>query len=327
MPRLVRRVLTHSASGLLSVALLLTFVFGLATLPPITVYRTPDSSIGYRLEMNGPQWAANIQTFFLNWKEEADDANPPQKRAAEAVWTGLKWSLALVGSALGLALLLGFLKGMRDFHQLRRRGLAIGPLVTGALQGLPEFWVVLLIQYAASLVWRLWDFSPFPVHFDPQRPIASMVYPTLALCLIPLGAMARVTCAAMSDVYEKEYIRTARAKGLREYKVIYKHAFRNAAVQMLDGLVSVIAVMFANLLVVEYLFNYPGLTPLLRNAVDLTVGIGIQSQMLGRVREHGDMFVLFFSGIALGLVFACLYWVVMLLRQFADPRLKGGESV
>ena len=86
-----------------------------------------------------------------------------------------------------------------------------------------------------------------------------LVLPALSLALVYLAQYSRLTRASMLDVLGSDYVRTARAKGLDERKVFFKHAFRNAMLPI----ITIIGLQFGNLLagaiVVETVFNWPGL--------------------------------------------------------------------
>ena len=89
--------------------------------------------------------------------------------------------------------------------------------------------------------------------------LRQMVLPAVAISLLPLAYIARLTRAAMLDVLGSDYIRTARAKGLSRYDVIWRHAFRNALLPVFSYLGPAAAAAMTGSFVVEYIFNIPGL--------------------------------------------------------------------
>lgn len=318
---MVKWVGREAASALMVIA----FVVGLATFPPLIVLREPT---GYKWLIDTAQWAQNLGAYWQTLRSGSLGLDVRGNPAAPAVAEGLARSLTLVAIALTLAVVLGVLRGFWDFHQLQRRQVAIGPVVTGALQGLPDFWVILVLQFGAGWLWRHTGWQPFRAAWDDTAPLASLIFPVVALTLVPLAHVARITCTALVEVYRQDYIRTARAKGVSEPLVVYKHALRNAAVQLLDGLAGVVAVLFSNLLIVEYLFGYPGLTPLLKQAMDLTGGTPTRAQLFGVFKEtSANVPTLVLAGVALGILFSLIYLSLGILRRVIDPRLKEGGQV
>ena len=83
-------------------------------------------------------------------------------------------------------------------------------------------------------------------------PIVCIAYPSIAF-------IARQARGSMSDVLGQEYIKTARAKGLPERKVIWKHGFRNALFPIITMLASIIPASIAGSITIEFIFNIPGL--------------------------------------------------------------------
>lgn len=91
--------------------------------------------------------------------------------------------------------------------------------------------------------------------------------PTLALSVIYIALIARITRASMLEILTEDYIRTAHAKGLSETKVLMRHALRNAAVPILTVIGLGIALLISGVVVTESVFNIPGLGRLTVDAV------------------------------------------------------------
>ena len=102
------------------------------------------------------------------------------------------------------------------------------------------------------------DGKPFPTMFDPGT-WRSYVLPCLALGLYPMCYIARQTRTSMLDALNQEYIKTARAKGLKTRKIVLKHALRNALIPVLTYLGPQIAFTLCGGFVVEKVFTIPGL--------------------------------------------------------------------
>lgn len=319
----VRRLVLMVGWELLAVALLVAFVLLIATMPPLQVYKQSGAPLGYRVRVDTDKWQQNLHTYAATVRKGTLGRDREGRPVAPMLWSRLGNSMKLLGISLCLAVLLGVAKGVHDFLQIRRaRRVALGPLLTGMVQGLPDFWLVMVLQVGAVLLFNRTGLRPFPVAFDDHVPVIGLVYPVFCLSLIPWAYVARMTATAMQTVYDQDFIRTARAKGLREVLVVYRHALAAALVQILDGLPNALAVMFSNLLIVEALFRYPGITILIRDAAN----------PLSRLADPrlpappADVPVLVAGGIALGLVFSLLHLTISVLRRLLDPRLKERDA-
>jgi peptide/nickel transport system permease protein len=97
--------------------------------------------------------------------------------------------------------------------------------------------------------------------------VERLVLPTLALSFIYVALIARMTRAAMLDVLDEDYVRTARAKGIGEAGVLLRHALRNAAVPVITVIGTGFALLISGVVVTESVFNLPGIGRLTVDAV------------------------------------------------------------
>lgn len=95
-----------------------------------------------------------------------------------------------------------------------------------------------------------------------------LVMPAFVLGFLGIGSLVRYTRTAMLEVVKQDYIRTARAKGLSERKVIYKHAFRNALIPIVTLLGLMIPSLFAGAILTENIFAYPGIGRIALGAIN-----------------------------------------------------------
>ncbi len=194
-------------------------------------------------------------------------------RVNEIIAASLPVSITLGATAILIALFIGLSAGI--VGALRPNSLAdIGTLVV-ALIGIsqPTFVIgtVLLITFC---VW----FPIFPVGEWRPGGGPGAILPALTLSLPFAAYIARLTRMGMIDVLGSDYIRTARAKGLPESKVILKHALKNAFLPVLSYLGPACALAMTGSFVVERVFNVPGIGQHFVNAVlnkDLFVIIGV----------------------------------------------------
>ena len=89
--------------------------------------------------------------------------------------------------------------------------------------------------------------------------IYHMFIPILTVVILSIGGRMRMTRTNMLEVLNADYIRTARAKGLKERKVIYKHAFRNTLIPVVTGLAGLLPGLFSGAIITEQVFDLPGI--------------------------------------------------------------------
>jgi peptide/nickel transport system permease protein len=108
--------------------------------------------------------------------------------------------------------------------------------------------------------------------------INHLVLPTFTLAILYLANYSRISRASMLDVLGADYIRTARTKGLSEFKVIFKHALKNAALPVVTLAGLQLGHIFSGAVLVETVFSLPGLGPLLYESIvrrDYPVILGV----------------------------------------------------
>ncbi len=132
-----------------------------------------------------------------------------------------------------------------------------------------------------------------------------MVLPILTVVILSIGARMRMTRTNMLEVLNSDYIRTARAKGLKESSVIYKHAFRNTLIPIVTGLAGLIPSLFSGAMITESVFDLTGLGKFALNAM---------TQGDIPVIMTYNMFLAFLS--VMGVLLADLMYAVV------DPRVK-----
>lgn len=117
---------------------------------------------------------------------------------------------------------------------------------------IPSFVVATLGQYIFSVKLKILPVMGF-------KTFASAIMPAVALSFFPLAFIARLVRSSMLETLEQDFIRTARAKGLSEQVVIFKHALKNSLIPVVTYLGPLIAAILTGSFVVERIFNIPGL--------------------------------------------------------------------
>ena len=171
----------------------------------------------------------------------------------------------------------------------------------------PVFVLGYILIYFFSITWRILPVQGYRSPFeDGMLPFMQhIILPTLTLSVIYIALLARMTRASVMEVLEEDYIRTARAKGLSEVKILMQHALRNAAVPIVTVIGIGIALLIGGVVVTESVYNIPGLGRLVLDAV------------LARDYPIIQGLILFFS-----LIYVLLNLIIDLTYTLFDPRIK-----
>ena len=132
----------------------------------------------------------------------------------------------------------------------------------------PEFWLGILLILLFSVHWGLFAAGGFPGWtVDFWGALKSLLLPAFALGVIRSSILTRLTRSSMLEVLKEDYIRTARAKGLKEKTVIYVHALKNAMIPVLTILGLQLGQLLAGAIIIENVFYLPGMGRLVFQAI------------------------------------------------------------
>jgi peptide/nickel transport system permease protein len=180
------------------------------------------------------------------------------------LWPTLELTFLALLFGAGLAVPVGCLMA-----QLRG-GAADVAMRVGAIAGLtiPSFWLgIVLIVVLAQLAPGFASLGYVPFSQDPAGNLQRMLLPAFALALPILANLSRLVRSAMLDALGQDYIRTARAKGVSERRVVYKHALRNALIPFITSVGIMTGYLLGGAIVVEQVFAIPGLGRLILGAI------------------------------------------------------------
>lgn len=170
--------------------------------------------------------------------------------------------------ALVLTLLIGVLSGI--IAALRQNTWMDQVAMMIAMLGIsiPNFFLglMMIIFFAVKLGW-LPSGGYIAFSQDPIGWLRSTTMPAISLALLQAGLLARITRSGMLEVLRQDYVRTARAKGLPEGLVIFKHALANALIPIVTVVGIIISLLLSGAVVTEALFSLPGMGQLLTQAV------------------------------------------------------------
>ncbi|WP_257350820.1 ABC transporter permease [Pseudalkalibacillus decolorationis] len=191
---------------------------------------------------------------------------------------------------------------------------------------MPIFWLGLMEQWAFAVEFEIFPTSGRESILNPVDPITHLfiidtiiqgrfdqlavvlkhlILPGVALATIPMAIIARMTRSSMLEVMRSDYIRTARAKGLRMFWVVYKHSLKNAFVPVLTVIGLQMGLLLGGAILTETIFSWPGIGRYIYDAIGFRDYPVIQSGIL-----------------VVAFVFVMINLLVDLLYAAIDPRIK-----
>ena len=202
--------------------------------------------------------------------------------------------------AITIAATLGIFLGM--YAAVHRNSLADLAITTVSILGIstPSFFLGLLLMYVFAVGWRV-----LPV--SGSLSLRGMVLPATTLAASSLGTISRFARSSLLETLGQDYIRTAKAKGLRFIHVVRKHGFRNALIPVITIVGLQFGFLLSGAVIVETIFNFPGLGWLLIQSIDARDYPVIQALML-----------------VFAVQFVMINVLVDLLYAFVDPRVRYG---
>ncbi len=279
-------------------------------LSPISVYEGTTSKLK---QVGGLQWQPRTHLVYcFKWPYLRTSFQTKQPVSA-LIKEAFKGTMILAFSALLMALVIGIPLGV---YAARKQGTIIDNSIVGLSTlgiSVPSFFSAMLIAWIFGFLWKeytglsmtgsFWEIDSL----GEGKRIAwkNLILPTIALGIRPLSVFIQLTRNTMVDILRLDYIRTARAKGLSERAVVWKHALPNAMNPLITSVGGWLSSLLAGAFFTEYIFNWKGLGKITIDALqqsDLPVIMGT---------------VLFT---------ACLFFIVNIFTEalyiWIDPRLR-----
>lgn len=185
-------------------------------------------------------------------------------------------------------------------------------LISIAGVAVPSFWLGILLLVGILILSQHFFQTPWMppiVYVSPFEDLfgnlSQLIWPSIAVGLRYICVIVRMTRSSLLEVLSSDYIRTTRAKGISEYKVARKHAFKNAFLPVLTILGSEFAFMIGGLVVTEQVFNLNGLGALLVQSVEDADYITIQN------------LVMLFA-----FIFVIVNFIIDIIYSYLDPRIR-----
>lgn len=210
------------------------------------------------------------------------------------VLTRLPRTLVLVILSLTAGSTAGVLIGMMFSYGGKKRGMT-QLLVNTIPVSLPDILVIILLQ--AAMI-KLHDAGIPHLPVTGYGHFGNIVLPVLCLSIIPAFYMARITYAYSADAYGEKFVLTSRAKGCPESRVHWVHVWRRIRPQVTESAYGLIPLLISNLLIVEKMFIYPGL-----------------SYNLFQALKKGDIYLFMGLSFGLALVYSAAVLIVWIFRR------------
>jgi len=238
-----------------------------------------------------------------------------RRPVAKLVAARLPGTLLLVVASLALAIIVGLPLGMLNARFAGGSGDIACGIAATAVYSIPTFWLALLLLHVFAIRFNLLPLFGMPSEELPEGAgrlvalVQHMILPVVTLAAGQIAFLSRFVRASMLDASGRDYMRTARAKGLSEWGAIRRHGLRNTISPLVSMLSVAVPVVLSACVVVERIFRWEGIGNLFVESVV--------------ARDYPVVMALTLLTAVLSLVAGSLADIVHL---FVDPRLRVGED-
>ncbi|MBM7691950.1 peptide/nickel transport system permease protein [Peribacillus deserti] len=245
---------------------------------------------------------------------------------SEEIWPYLAATIELSLVAMVIAIIIGVNAGIISawFQNSWFDYVAMVVALIGV--SMPIFWLGLMEQYIVAIQWDLLPTTGRDNIRDPVEAVTNLylidsllnnrfdqfievirhlILPGIALGTIPMAIIARMTRSSMLEVMRSDYIRTARAKGMKMFWVVYKHSLKNALIPVVTVIGLQTGLLLGGAILTETIFGWPGIGTYIYEAISYRDYPVIQSGIL-----------------VVAAIFVLINLVVDLLYAAIDPRIK-----
>ncbi|WP_214480481.1 ABC transporter permease [Bacillus sp. SM2101] len=244
----------------------------------------------------------------------------------EEIWPYLAATIELSFAAMLIAIILGVNAGIISAWFQNSWFDYIAMLLALIGISMPIFWLGLMEQWVFAVQLEWLPTTGRESVRDPVEPITHLfivdtllqgrtdqfvdvikhlVMPSLALATIPMAIIARITRSSMLEVMRSDYVRTARAKGVRMFWVVYKHSLKNAVIPVLTIIGLQTGLLLGGAILTETIFSWPGIGRYIVDAIFARDYPVVQSGML-----------------IVATIFVLINLIIDLLYSAIDPRIK-----
>ncbi len=219
-----------------------------------------------------------------------------------------KPTLALAIYSELIAIIIGVPMGIMQAKNKGKASSVVISTITLIGLSIPGFLLGLFLMFFFSVKIKIFPVSGYKAITEGfGEHIKSLVLPSLALGLSQAALITRTANSAMLEVLNSEYIKTARAKGVNERTILWKHALRNAMIPIITVCGQSFAVLFGGAVVIETIFNISGLGTLVYNSI-----------------SNRDYSIIQGAVLVIALVYVVINLLVDVLYGIEDPRIRVG---
>lgn len=298
-----------------------TFTFMLTRMipgDPATMMLGPQASpdaialMKEKLGLNKPMLQQYIDYFLGIFQGDFGYSYSYSSSVMPLIMGKIPATLSITLTGLVLALLVGVPIGVESAVKQNTAFDYIFMVLALVGVSMPIFWLglMLVLQFSVNLGW-LPAMGMGNIANGAWDVVSHMILPCFCLATIPAATFARITRSSMLETINSDYVKSLRARGVKESLIIWKHAFKNALPPILTVLGLQLAYCFSGAVLTESIFAWPGMGTLIVNAVNSRDYSLIQGVVL-------------FSAIA----FVFINLIVDIIYMFIDPRVnyEGGGS-
>jgi peptide/nickel transport system permease protein len=273
---IIRRLLF--AIPVLLIASFIVFITIRSTIDPVAAYAlnprvTPEQLARLKRELGLDQgivvqywnWLKGFVTF--NWGSSLLSNRPVFPDIRNAMANSLVLGLTATGFSLLIGVSIGVYSALHQYSWFDN--FSTGAAFVGL--SIPNFWFALMLQIFFGIYLTQWLhlsspifytaglYTPGQTGFDLIDRLRHLVLPMLVLAVQIIAVYSRYMRASMLEVLHSDYLRTARAKGLRERRVVFRHAMRNALIPITTQVALDVGAIAGGLIITEAIFEYPGM--------------------------------------------------------------------
>jgi peptide/nickel transport system permease protein len=273
---IIRRLLF--AIPILLIASIVVFLVVRATIDPVASFAlnprmTPEQLARLKKDLGLDQsvwvqyvkWLKGFVTF--NWGTSVLSNRPVFPDIRDALANSLVLGLTATAFSLLIGVSIGVYSALHQYSWFDN--FSTGAAFVGL--SIPNFWFALMLQIFFGIYLTQWLhlsspifytaglYSPGSMGFDLVDRLRHLVLPMLVLAVQIIAVYSRYMRASMLEVLHSDYLRTARAKGLRERRVVFRHAMRNALIPITTQVALDVGAIAGGLIITEAIFEYPGM--------------------------------------------------------------------
>lgn len=277
-------------------------------------FKYGDTDIMY-FELNWDQYKENIKNYSEFVKEHKSLGITSREEPVEVELKHyFKKSIIILLPALFLSIVLGIWKGVLDYKFRGKFGRFFWRGTTWLGQSVPDFFLIFLVQTLLIIAMR----HGFPrIDMFRDGTLSNVLFAIFFLSMYPAFVIARYTCKAMEEEEEQDYIKTARAKGVPERVVLWRHILRNSLPKLHQHFMPIVLSLLTGMFVVELLTFYEGIGTRLLFAMHIKYTI-----MPGEPLSIDTSAVIGYS-LLLMVMLLVAQWIDQILTFVLDPKRKG----